>query len=113
MIGIPPKIWRPKLQNRYIHIDYSNDVNEGVFDFSHYGRTVFCPKIKWSDKDWDEIILFDKASDTEELIKKIYIGKIINWRYKEELTSIIQRYWIFVLQGRAILYYYIRLRIFN
>ena len=63
-----------------------------MFECSYYGRTVFCPRIKWSDKDRDNIILFDKALDIEEWIENLHIVKIINQRYKEELTSIIQRY---------------------
>ena len=33
VIKVPPKVWRPKVQNKYIPPDYSNDIDKGVFDF--------------------------------------------------------------------------------
>ena len=49
-ITLPPKIWRSKPPNRYILIDYAKDADNGIFDYSHYGKTVFRPKKRWSER---------------------------------------------------------------
>ena len=33
VISVPPKIWRPKVHNKYTPQDYSIDINDGIFDF--------------------------------------------------------------------------------
>ena len=33
VIKVLPKIWRLKVQNRYIPPDYANDIDKGVFGF--------------------------------------------------------------------------------
>ena len=40
VIQVPPKVWRPKIQNRYITPDCANDIDKGVFDFKKYGKEL-------------------------------------------------------------------------
>ena len=63
MIDVPPKIWRPKAQNRYIPIDYDNDIDDGVFDYSHHRRAVFRPSVRLANRLRSDIILFGKKLD--------------------------------------------------
>ena len=93
MIQLPPKIWRPKPENKYIPIDYSDDVDEGVFDFSHHGKVVYRPKVKWSDKLKNYIILFGQAEDTAELTINLNTGENVKADYKDDIINIIQDYW--------------------
>ena len=44
VIQLPPKFWRPKIQNRYITTDDANDIDEGVFYFQQYGKAVYRQK---------------------------------------------------------------------
>ena len=44
IIDTPEMILRPKVQNRYIPFDYSYDIDDGSFDYTHYGKSVFNPK---------------------------------------------------------------------
>ena len=41
LIEVPPKVWRPKVQNKYTPQDYMIDINDGIFDFDFYGKKVF------------------------------------------------------------------------
>ena len=43
MIDTPKKIWRYKVQNWYIPLDYSDDIYDGSFDYNHCGKSVFRP----------------------------------------------------------------------
>ena len=49
LIKITPKLWRPKMINKYVPVDYPNDVEEGVFDYKQYGKAVFRPVARWQD----------------------------------------------------------------
>ena len=44
VIQVPPKFWRPKMQNRYIPPDYVNGIDKEVFYFQQYGKAVYRPK---------------------------------------------------------------------
>ena len=44
VIEVPPKVWRPKVQNKYIPLDYTNDEDEGVIYFKQYGKAEYRPK---------------------------------------------------------------------
>ena len=43
-IKVPPKVWRQKVQNKYILPDYENDVDKVVFDFEQYISQYTDPK---------------------------------------------------------------------
>ena len=45
MIYAPKKIWRPKVKNRYISLYYSDDIYNGFFDYTNYGKAVFKPLV--------------------------------------------------------------------
>ena len=48
-------------------IDYAKDVDNGTFDFSHYGKNVFRPKKQWSERPQTDLIHFDALTDMAEL----------------------------------------------
>ena len=37
MIDTQKKIWIPKVNNQYIPFDYSDDIDDEFFDYTHYG----------------------------------------------------------------------------
>ena len=90
---MPPKVWRPKPQNRYIPLDYGDDVDEGVFELSHFGKTVFHPKIRWVDKPRDDIISYNDTTDREELMANLNVGANVDSKHKDALILTIQKYW--------------------
>ena len=94
-IQLPPKVWRPKAENKYIPIDYSDDIDKGLFDFSYNGKTVYRPKEKWSYSDRDDVILFNHDNDIKELMDNLHIGDTVEQKYKDDIICIIKDYWDF------------------
>ena len=43
VIKVPPKVWRPKVKNKYFPLVYSNDLDEGVCGFDKYRKKVYKP----------------------------------------------------------------------
>ena len=40
LINIPSKVWRPKVVSKYVPVEYSSDIEDGIFDFKQYGKAV-------------------------------------------------------------------------
>ena len=93
VIDIPEKIWRPKPQNRYKPIDYGNDVYDGMFDFKHYGKTVFRPKIQWAERPRTDLIIYNQIIDEEEMRKNLNVGEDVIEEHKITLEEVIIKYW--------------------
>ena len=49
VIKVLLELWRPKMQVRYITKDYANEIDEVVFDFQQYGKTVYRPIKAWEE----------------------------------------------------------------
>ena len=90
--------------NRYIPIDYSTDIDDGMFDYSHHGNTVFRPTIKWSESPRDDIIVFDKATDSQELYDNLKVGKNVSAAHISAIIQLIITYWDFFLCCRGASY---------
>ena len=73
LINIHTKVWRPKMVNKYTHVEYSSDVDEGVFDFKQYGKAIFRTLPQCEDIKRDYIILYSEAIDKSELYQHIRI----------------------------------------
>ena len=63
MIENPKNIWRPKVNNRYTPLGYSYDIGDGFFDYNHYGKAVFKPKVGWKSHTRNYIISYNHAED--------------------------------------------------
>ena len=74
-IELPSKLWRPKLLNKYLPINYSDDIDKGVFDYSCYGKAFFRPNLQWADRPRLDLIIFNVDNDTAELEKELKIEK--------------------------------------
>ena len=59
MIDIPKKIWIPEVKNRYIPLDYSDDIDDGFFVYTCYGKAVFKPKFYWKAYTWNDLIIYN------------------------------------------------------
>ena len=66
-IELSSKVWHPKVLNNYIHMDYSNDIDEGVFEYSYCGKAVFQPNLQWADRPRSDLINFNETYNTVEL----------------------------------------------
>jgi len=91
---LPPKVWRPKQQNKYIPLDYGDDIQEGHFDFSEHGKTVFRPPAReWKTSERDDIIQYNAATHAAELDKGLRISDNVTDAIKTQLRQIIIKYW--------------------
>ena len=107
-ITLPPKVWRPKPISLYIPVDYANDIDDGVFNYSNYGHTIFRPKKKWADHSRTDIISFDEKLDVKELKDGLVLGKDTSPANAARVRALIMKYWdCFYLKGtkRTILDY--------
>ena len=93
VIELPTKVWRPKALNKYVQIDYSNDIDEGNFDYFHYGKTVFRPKLKCTDRPKYDLITFDTKKNTAELEKGLRIGKLVLLSITRTVKDLVMIYW--------------------
>ena len=92
MIDNPNNIWRPKVQNRYIPLDYPDDIDKGLFDYTHYGKLVFKPKVDWNSLTRNDIITYNHVDYWSYLTQGL---KIVDTEYSElraRLISIIKKY---------------------
>jgi hypothetical protein len=73
VIEVPPKIWRPKPIDRYIPMDYSNDIDNSVFEFQQFGNAICHPPEPFVNVRTD-IHLWDRERDLPEVAKNFGIG---------------------------------------
>ena len=50
VIEVPPKVCRPKVVNKYIPPNYADNIDQDIFDFVQYGKSVYRPR-----KNWEEV----------------------------------------------------------
>ena len=63
MIDTPKKIWRYKVQNWYIPLDYSDDIDDGSFDYHYYGNSIFRTNFDRKAHTRNDIIMYNHAKD--------------------------------------------------
>ena len=70
MIEVPPKIWRPKVVNRYTTPLLDDDDVGDILDYSQYGKCMYKPDLGWSKgATRDDVITYDCAIHAAELKK--------------------------------------------
>ena len=75
IIETPLKIWGPKVKNKYTVIGYGTYIDDGIFDYKHYGHVVFNTKLDWTNHNRISIIDYDHEKCWEELKKGLKIVK--------------------------------------
>ena len=74
-------------------MEYSDDINDGVFDYTYYGKAMYRPKVKWAERPRTDLIIFDKVVDTAELEKGLRIGNTVPLTTTRAIQSLIVKYW--------------------
>ena len=69
IIELPPKIYRPKVQNKYIPLNYGTKIDGGIFDYTHFGKYTFKPTINWKNHKRTDMITYIEEIDRDELEK--------------------------------------------
>ena len=72
--------------------EYACDINEGAWDFSNYGKSVYRPTLEWQDKQRDDIIYFHD-SDQIELDADLRMGTNVDNDTSKRIVEIIKEYW--------------------
>ena len=60
IIELPPKIYRLKVQNKYITLDYGSKIDGGIFDYIHFRKSMFKPTIDWANHKRTDMITYSK-----------------------------------------------------
>ena len=81
------------MKNRYILPDYSNDIDEVVFDFQNYGKEVYRPKQTWEEGKRIFLIAFNNEENNEGLHKHIKLNSKVIPEIKQQLISIVKKNW--------------------
>lgn len=69
------------------------DIDEGVFIYERLGKCVLKKPEQWKTLPRDDIITFDAAKDTDELMKNFKIGDDVEESVKVQVIDIIKKYW--------------------
>jgi hypothetical protein len=89
VIEVPPKIWRPKPIDRYIPMDYSNDIDDSVFEFQQFGNAICHPPEPFVNVRTD-IHLWDRDRDLPEFAKNFVIGTDVSPAIRASIVAIIE-----------------------
>ena len=93
IIEVPIKVWRPKMENRYKPLEYSTDIDDGMFDYTHYGKTVYKPRTDWTNHRRTDLISYNPASDKAELEQGLRISPRVSPDTRTRIITLIQKYW--------------------
>ena len=69
--------------NCYVTITLAHDIDDGICDYSHFGNTVYRPKIRWINQVCTDLIKYNVSEDNQELRNRLSIGNIIDSKTKE------------------------------
>jgi hypothetical protein len=92
MIDVPSKIWRPKPANRYVPLDYGDDIDDDLLVFTQYGNSVRRLPAAFESARTD-IRFWDAARDSPEFKKHIRIGDHVDFATRGRIEMMVQKYW--------------------
>ena len=90
IIDITPKIYTLKVQNKYIPLDYGIKINGGIFDYNHFGKSMFKPTIDWTNHKRTDIITCSEDIDRAELEKILNINPNVTQEIRDRIISLIK-----------------------
>ena len=89
IIEPPPKIYRLKVQNKYIPLDYVTKIDGGIFYYTHF---FFNPTIDWTNYKRTYMITYSEEIDRPELEKSLKINTNVTQNIRERIISFIKQY---------------------
>jgi hypothetical protein len=92
MIDVPSKIWRPKPANRYVPLDYGDDIDDDLLIFTQYGNSICRVPVAVASTRTD-LHFWDSARDTPEFDKHIRIGAHVALATRGKIEMMAQKYW--------------------
>ena len=89
----PLKIWQPKPKDRYIQLDYGNEIDNDLFLFPACGHAVTHARKPPVTSDRSDIRHWDAARDTAKFTADLRIGSAATSITRGRLEHLIQQYW--------------------
>ena len=99
IIELPWKIYRLKVQNKYIPSDYGTEIDGCIFDYTHFRKSIFNPTIDWRDHKFTDMITYSEEIDLPELKKTPKINSNVTQEIRKRIISLIKQYWDFSKRG--------------
>ena len=95
IIEIPINIYRLKVQNKYIPLDYVTEMEGGILYYTHFRKFMFNPAIDWTNHKRTYITTYSKDIDQAELGKSLKNNPNVTQEIRERIISLIKKYWYF------------------
>jgi hypothetical protein len=92
MIDVPSKIWRPKPANRYVPLDYGDDIDEDLLIFTQYSKSIRRIPLAFTSSCTD-VHFWDTARNTPEFNKHLRIGTNVDHVTRGRIEMMVQKYW--------------------
>ena len=88
--------------NKYIPLDYSDGIDDGVFDYSHYRKAVYRPNVQSADMTRTELIKYNAATYSADMEHGFKVGKKVTSDNYRGIRDIIIKYWDCFCAGGAV-----------
>jgi hypothetical protein len=92
MIDVPSKIWRPKPANRYVPLDYGDNIDDDLLVFTQCGNSVRRVPAAFESACTD-VHFWDSARDTPEFTKHIRVSAHVDFATRGRIEMMVQNYW--------------------
>ena len=69
IVELPQKIYMFKFQDKYIPLDYVIDIDRGIFDYTHFGKSMCKPASDWTNNNCTDMIIYSEEIDRAALEK--------------------------------------------
>ena len=94
MIEVPAKFWRHKVASKYTIPEYYGDDLISILNYGQYGNFLYKTKMNCKDNSQREyIIIYEDSLHIVELEKDLKLSDTLDTVIKEEIISIILKYW--------------------
>ena len=93
IIDLPPEIYKLKVQDKYIPLDYGTKIEGGIFDYTHFEKSMFNPTIDWTNHKHTDTITYSKDINRSELEKSLKTNPNVTKKFCERIISLIKQYW--------------------
>ena len=93
MIEVPLKIWIPNQENKCRLPYYSDVIDDRIFDYKVFGKSIFKTNLSWEDRNRYDVIVLNQNLHLEELMRDIRVVSIYDQPTKDIIISIIKYFW--------------------
>jgi hypothetical protein len=92
MIDVPSKIWRAKPENKYVLLDYSDNIDDDILVFTKYGNSVRRKPVALVSTRTD-IHFWDADCDNLEFRKHFRLGATVDFETRGRIEMMVHKNW--------------------